>query len=253
MNTRFACNGCGKCCNDHHVPLTLQEAKAWATDGGQLIILVEGFLDNGYGVPVNQREHVQRRSLPVRCGNTQAYVSITFAAYNVGPCRNLDDSNRCSIYERRPLVCRIYPMEINPHIPLRPDLKDCAPETWQSGPELIHGGRLMDTELAALIERSRQADREEVGAKAEICRLLGIRTMALKGDGYTVFLPDLGAFLNAVDQVEASPEQPWPPLEEEEWSMQVSSDDLASQLEETGAMIASALENIGFISLSKVS
>jgi hypothetical protein len=108
-------------------------------------------------------------------------------------------------------------------------VKDCAPETWQAGPELIHGGTLMDTELAALIERSRQADRDEAGAKAEICRLLGIRTMALKGDGYTAYLPDIDAFLEAFEHVEAGPAQSWPPVENE-WSMHVSSDDLASQL-----------------------
>jgi Fe-S-cluster containining protein len=110
MNTRFACSGCGTCCNDHHLSLTLEKSKAWANDGGQLIIPVEGFLDNGSDVPAVQRDHVRRRSMPVRCGTTQAYVAITFAAYNVGPCRNLDESNRCSIYERHPLVCRIYPM-----------------------------------------------------------------------------------------------------------------------------------------------
>ena len=47
MNTTFSCVGCGKCCNDHHVPLTLPEARMWAADGGQVIVLVEAFLGRG--------------------------------------------------------------------------------------------------------------------------------------------------------------------------------------------------------------
>lgn len=112
MNTHFSCVGCGKCCTDHHVPLTLAEARQWAADGGSVIVLVEGFLGNGLGLPLQQREHAERRSAMVPSGTTQAFVAITFAAYNPGRCRNLDEDNLCRIYERRPLVCRIYRMEI---------------------------------------------------------------------------------------------------------------------------------------------
>lgn len=120
MNTKLSCVGCGKCCTDHHVPLTLAEARMWAADGGAVIVLVEGFLGNGLGLPSDQREHAQRRSVAVPSGAAQAYVTITFAAFNNGRCRNLDEENLCRIYQRRPLVCRIYPMEINPHIPATP-------------------------------------------------------------------------------------------------------------------------------------
>ena len=137
MNTQFSCVGCGKCCSDHHVPLTLAEARMWAADGGSVIVLVEGFLGNGLGLPQQQREHAERRSVVVPSGNTEAYVAITFAAYNAGRCRDLDEDNRGGIYERRPLVCRIYPMENNPHIPLNPGAKDCPPESWEQGPALV--------------------------------------------------------------------------------------------------------------------
>ena len=49
MNTTFSCVGCGKCCNDHHVPL--HEARMWAADGGQVIVLVEAFLGRGLKGP----------------------------------------------------------------------------------------------------------------------------------------------------------------------------------------------------------
>jgi Fe-S-cluster containining protein len=246
MNTTFSCVGCGKCCNDHHVPLTLPEARMWAADGGQVIVLVEGFLGNGLGLPVQQREHAERRSLMVRSGATEAYIAITFAAYNVGPCRNLDEDNLCRIYERRPLVCRIYPMEINPHIPLNIAVKECPPESWEKGPDLIVGGELVDQELAGLIQRSRQADRDDIRTKDAICALLGIRTTALKGDGFTAYLPDMTAFAVVIDQVTTQP------MAESgaDWLFHVSGEDVAGQVQAAGAHVATdAPGNYAFISL----
>jgi len=209
MNTQFSCVGCGKCCTDHHVPLTLSEATQWAADGGQVIVLIEAFLADGYGVAVEQLTHATRRSVLVPSGTSQAWLAVTFAAYNNGPCRNLDAENLCRIYERRPLVCRIYPMEINPHIPLRPEAKDCPPHSWEQGPELIVGNQLVDMQLMALIEQSRQADREDIAAKAAICQLLGIRTTALKGNGFVAYLPEMNAFVDAAQKItghQASPD-----------------------------------------------
>lgn len=233
MNTTFSCVGCGKCCTDHHVPLTLAEARMWAADGGQVIVLVEGFLANGLGLPAPQREHAERRSAQVASGTSQAHVAITFAAYNAGRCRNLDDDNLCRIYERRPLVCRIYPMEINPHIPLNPAIKECPPESWEKGPDLIIGGELVDQELAALIQRSRQADRDDIHAKDAICAALGIRTTALKGDGFTAYLPDMNAFARVIDQQAQQPV----PVTDSEWQFHVSGDDVASQVLAGGARV----------------
>ncbi|WP_309678206.1 YkgJ family cysteine cluster protein [Pseudomonas sp.] len=246
MNTTFSCVGCGKCCNDHHVPLTLPEARMWAADGGQVIVLVEGFLGNGLGLPVQQREHAERRSVRVRSGASEAHIAITFAAYNVGPCRNLDEDNLCRIYERRPLVCRIYPMEINPHIPLNITVKECPPESWEKGPDLIVGGELVDQELVGLIQRSRQADRDDIRTKDAICALLGIRTTALKGDGFTAYLPEMTAFARVIDQIAAQP------LAESgaDWLFHVSGEDIAGQVQAAGAHVATdAPENYAFISL----
>lgn len=246
MNTRFSCVGCGKCCTDHHVPLTLAEARQWAADGGNVIVLVEGFLGNGLGLPLQQREHAERRSCVVPSGTTEAYVAITFAAYNVGPCRNLDEDQLCRIYERRPFVCRIYPMEINPHIPLKPAAKECPPESWETGAELIVGGELVDQELASLIQRSRQADRDDIQTKEAICERLGIRTTALKGDGFTAYLPDMMAFAAAIEQVEAQPSV----SSASEWLFHVSGEDIAEQVLAAGAQVVTAEPvNYAFISL----
>jgi Fe-S-cluster containining protein len=246
MNSTFSCVGCGKCCNDHHVPLTLPEARMWAADGGQVIVLVEAFLSNGLGLPAPQREHAERRSAVVRSADAEACVAITFAAYNVGACRNLDEDNLCRIYERRPLVCRIYPMEINPHIPLNPAAKECPPESWEKGPDLIVGGELVDRELAQLIQRSRQADRDEIQMKDAICALLGIRTTALKGDGFTAYLPDMKEFATIIDELTGQTLPRW----SSEWLFHVSGEDIAGQVLAAGAQVATDTPmNYSFISL----
>lgn len=203
----------------------------WAADGGAVIVLVEGFLSNGLGLPTEQREHAQRRSVAVPSGAAKAYVTITFAAFNHGRCRNLDEENLCRIYERRPLVCRIYPMEINPHIPLNPGAKDCPPQSWEQGPELIVGGQLADLELASLIEQSRQADRDDIRIKEALCRRLGIRTSALKGDGFTAYLPDMTAFAQALEQAQTDGSVD----AVEEWQFHVSGDSVAEQMQAAGA------------------
>ncbi|MDZ3993694.1 YkgJ family cysteine cluster protein [Pseudomonas sp. Teo4] len=223
---RFACTGCGKCCTGHHVPLTLDETRQWATSGGQVVVLIEGFVADGPGMPVEQREHVLRRSLTVPCGSAEARVSVTFAAFNPGRCRNLDDDDLCTIYESRPLVCRIYPVEINPHIPLRPENKDCPPEAWEQGPELIHGTLPVDPHLAALVEASRQADRDDITAKVALCQALGMTTSALKGRGFTAYLPEMGIFADALQQ----PPHP----QQTDWTLHVPDAELGASLIELG-------------------
>ncbi|MEB2514335.1 YkgJ family cysteine cluster protein [Pseudomonas sp. YuFO20] len=246
MNTTFSCVGCGKCCNDHHVPLTLPEARMWAADGGQVIVLVEAFLSNGLGLPAQQREHAEARSALVRSGACEVYVAITFAAYSTGACRHLDQDNLCRIYERRPLVCRIYPMEINPHIPLNIAAKECPPQSWETGPQLIVGGQLVDPELAQLIQRSRQADRDDIRIKDAICALLGIRTTALKGDGFTAYLPDMTEFATIIDELAGQTLPVW----ESEWQFHVSGDDIAGRVMAAGAQVVTETPaDYAFISL----
>lgn len=236
MNTQFSCVGCGKCCTDHHVPLTLVEAAQWAADGGSVIVLTEAFLADGYGVPPEQTRHATRRSHPVSSGWAQALVAITFAAYNAGRCRNLDADNLCRIYERRPLVCRIYPMEINPHIPLRPQAKDCPSESWAQGPDLIVGGQLVDQQLMALIEQSRQADRDDIAQKQAICMALGINTTALKGNGFVAYLPDMNAFASAVAQSGAGT---LPEVSNDGWGFRVAGETATRRLQQAGARLES--------------
>jgi hypothetical protein len=141
---------------------------------------------------------------------------------------------------------RIYPMEINPHIPLNSAVKECPLESWEKGPELIVGGELVDQELAGLIERSRQADRDDIPYKDAICALLGIRTTALKGDGFTAYLPDMTELATIIDELTGQTLPEW----SGEWLFHVSGDDIAEQVLAAGAhRMADEPVNYAFISL----
>jgi hypothetical protein len=52
--------------------------------------------------------------------------------------------------------------------------------------------------LQALVQASRQADREDIAAKVAVCQALGMTTSALKGNGFTAYLPDMQAFATAL-------------------------------------------------------
>ncbi|RUP81783.1 YkgJ family cysteine cluster protein, partial [Corynebacterium propinquum] len=92
--------------------------------------------------------------------------------------------------------------------------------------------------------RSRQADRDDVQTKAAVCALLGIRTTALKGDGFTAYLPDMHAFTQAI---ELAVDQPYAA---HEWVFHVSGMDIAEQVLDAGAQIVTEVPaNYAFISL----
>ena len=76
--------------------------------------------------------------------------------------------------------------------------------------------------------------------------LLGIRTTALKGDGFTAYLPDMNAFATVIDQVSAQPLA----APESDWLFHVSGDDIAGQVQAAGAqLVTEAPVNYAFISL----
>ena len=106
---------------------------------------------------------------------------------------------------------------------------------------------MQGVELIGRVERARQADRDERGRKAAICAALGIRTSALKGDGFTAYRPSGADFLAATEQVMTNP----PMDAATDWALHVSHRELAEQLKATGALIASALTqtDYGFIAL----
>lgn len=150
--------------------------------------------------------------MTVDCGDTRIQVIAIFAGRALEQCPNLREDNLCGIYEDRPLVCRIYPMEINPFIPLIKAKKACPPQAWESEEIICTDGRL-DPVLEALITASRQADRADAASKIAICAELGLDVASWKDDALVVYFPErtrlLEAINNAGDGAKRNHESGW--------------------------------------------
>jgi Fe-S-cluster containining protein len=205
MDIHFDCTMCGKCCHDLKLPLSVDEAVAWLRRGDDIQILCEAVpwpeepaTDN---LPA---QHKRRRSFPARSGALPTRVVVILAATFEGACPQLQADLRCGVYEDRPRVCRIYPAEINPFIPLQPEQKACPPEAWSaSHPVFIKGGQLVRAETLALIEESRRIDAADTSVKAAVCRLLGIDAAALANEGFVVHSPRQDLALAALERARA--------------------------------------------------
>lgn len=194
---RFACNGCGTCCKGRLIPLTLDEARQWLKRGHEVAILLEAFDESHWSSHPQEFAHAKRRSVEVTSGEVSIHVIAVFAGNALNGCQNLGDNNLCGIYDERPLVCRIYPAEINPFITLNPASKVCPPQVWDEG-EILFTDRIIDPVLANQIERSRNADRDDARAKIAVCEILGLNVAAWKGNAFTVYLPDREQLLDAM-------------------------------------------------------
>lgn len=197
LTQRFACVGCGACCRGRFVPLTLSEARAWLGRGHAVAILLEAFDETVWPPDAPAYGYNLRRSAPVQCGSATVNVVAILAANALPECPNLQSDGLCSIYAERPLVCRIYPQEISPFIPLQPASKECPPESWEQG-ELI----ARDQALAANVQQSRLADREDASAKVALCETLGLTTAAWKSNGLAIYQPSPAELLAAMDQLQ---------------------------------------------------
>src|SRR5580692_6123246 len=147
---------CGKCCYGLRLPLTVAEALAWMGRGNEVQILCEALPWPEEPAADNlQAAHKRRRSFAAMSGSLPTRIVVILTGAFAGPCPNLQADMRCGIYEERPLVCRIYPAEINPFIQLEPAAKGCPPEAWTPGlAPLMRAGQLVDATTADLIERS---------------------------------------------------------------------------------------------------
>jgi len=129
----FACTTCGQCCHDLRLPLTIAEANYWLKRGGQFELLCEAIPWPVEPRPGDaQAAYKRARSSAAMSGTLPVRVSIILTAAFAGACPNLRADMLCGRYDERPLVCRIYPAEINPFVPLVPKNKACPPEAWQT-------------------------------------------------------------------------------------------------------------------------
>jgi len=199
VDIHFNCTQCGKCCRDAKIPLTVAEAIDWLHRGHDVQVLCEaspwpGALD---GEP--RAAHFKRRSFAIMSGSMPTRVVVTLVANVVGACPNLLSNMRCGIYEDRPLVCRIYPAEINPFIALKPGNKACPPEAWAKyQPVLQRGGAVVDDLIWQDIELSRAADALDAELKRRLCLALNVEHTALVHEAVLVYSPSAETLLSAL-------------------------------------------------------
>lgn len=200
----FECTGCGKCCHDLRLALTMTEAIAWLERGGRMELICEAIPWPVEPEPGNaQAEYRRARSSAAMSGSLPVRISIVLAAAFEGACPNLLADMRCGIYEQRPLVCRIYPAEINPFVELLPQNKGCPPEAWQNKP-LQRQGVLVDAATVEQIEQSRRANQLEAPLRMQVCLELGLNQAALANEGFVMVSPDSDALLAALRKIHAS-------------------------------------------------
>jgi Fe-S-cluster containining protein len=208
MDIHFSCTVCGKCCHNLKLPLTITEAMQWLSDGNELQIICEALPWEAEPADDDlQAAHRRRRSFATVSGSMPTRVIVILAATFEGACPYLRSDMKCDMYPDRPLVCRIYPAEINPFIELQPKNKACPPEAWSTDSPLFQrNGRLMDTAIRELVLESRDTDAREVEFKRQLCSTLGIDSTALAGEGFVVHSPDRREMLVELVRVVEHPE-----------------------------------------------
>jgi Fe-S-cluster containining protein len=200
MDIYFGCTQCGNCCKSLKIPLTVAEAVIWLNDGHPVQIICEALPSRDTDTDADPgMAHFERRSFGAMSGLMSTRVAAILAASFDGNCPNLQADMRCGIYERRPLVCRIYPAEVNPLIELQPARKSCPPEAWAAeNPVFQRSGKILSAVLRGDIQNSRDLSAADIGVKQRVCTALQVRDTARAGDGFAVYSPQNDQLLSAL-------------------------------------------------------
>jgi Fe-S-cluster containining protein len=99
----FRCTGCGNCCRGTHVLITDEDVRRVEQGTGKAAIDFVRF------VPEDDVALEKRSPWWIRLGSKRAALALKHRPG--GACTFLDDENRCSIYEHRPVTCREHPFE----------------------------------------------------------------------------------------------------------------------------------------------
>jgi Fe-S-cluster containining protein len=190
LDIRFDCTQYGRCCHDLRLPLSVDEAIDWAGRGHRVQMLCDALPDMG-DPPDAAARYRYERSFAATSGGLPIRVHAILMAVHAGACPHLRADMRCGNYERRPRTCRIYPVEVVPHIDMNPSTKLCPPEAWSDDrPVLLRSERPVSAETAALIEAHRAVTRTDVPVKARACAALRIASAGLAHEGYAIHSPD---------------------------------------------------------------
>ena len=215
-DTHFSCTLCGNCCSNLKIPLTVAESADWLRCGHPVQVICDATPWAVEFPADDQRSaHRRRRSFAAVSGSMPIRVVVILAARIDGACPNLLPDLRCGIYERRPLVCKIYPAEINPFVQLEARNKACPPEAWAAHhPLLQRKGVVMDQAVRRDIQSSRDTDEMDTPVKLRLCKALDVSDTALAAEGFVVYSPPIAALLGALSRAmaptDAAPDlNPW--------------------------------------------
>ncbi len=247
MDTVFNCTQCGKCCHDLNIPLTIREAKDWLLRGHKIKILTEAtpWIND---VSSTDDLLLRKKSLtfPAKSGKLSIRVLASLVGYFQGKCPNLNSDLNCSIYNSRPLTCRIYPFEMNPNIILNPKNKLCPSDAWQSSesPRSSNTGYqifTIDQDTQSNIKDIYTNNVDNVVAKLLICKELGISTSSLSNDGYLFHFPDQEKLLRILDNLISEDTPPTPDAEDHsQWIIYTQNEVSLSDLQAIGSNAARA-------------
>jgi Fe-S-cluster containining protein len=231
LDIHFKCVQCAACCHRTKIPVTVTEAIDWLRDGHQVQVICEA----SPWIPADeaQASHLMRRSFAAASGSMRVRMVVTLVANINGACPNLLPDLRCGIYERRPLVCRIYPVETNPFIRLETAKKGCPPEAWSAEhPLLQREGRVVSEVIRDDVFRWREANVDDVRMKLKLCAALNIVDAAVAQEGFLIHSPPLAELLKALS---VDSEESEGGADEAQWRLLSDRDDTLDHLAKAGA------------------
>ncbi|MDP9008150.1 MAG: YkgJ family cysteine cluster protein [Pseudomonadota bacterium] len=186
--------------------MTAAEAISWLNRGHQVQLVCEASpWPEGLADEDPRAAHFKRRSFAVMSGTMPTRVVVMLVANNAGACPNLLADMRCGIYEDRPLVCRIYPAEINPWVALNPAKKACPTEAWTANlPILQRNGTVMSDLVRRDIQSWRDADAIDVGIKSRLCVALNMIDAGLVHEAVLIYSPPIDTLRSALTHAMAA-------------------------------------------------
>jgi Fe-S-cluster containining protein len=99
---KFRCTGCGNCCKDPLLPLTDADVKRITDRTGD---------DAGDVVRFIDRNAIDMDDEPEGFAMLRQGKRVMVLRHQNGGCRYLGEDDRCTIYNARPLGCRIFPFD----------------------------------------------------------------------------------------------------------------------------------------------
>lgn len=119
----FSCNGCGGCC---HGPIALTLLESLDTSISDLPLVITFTVTDVRNVPIEKEYGAYQKSTRDFTKSHIGFYDKTDSGRKIvvhpqiltlvpidSKCEHLDLENRCTIYENRPSVCRLYPFRVD--------------------------------------------------------------------------------------------------------------------------------------------